>query len=166
VHPEDSALIEAAARQWFRLLARERKGGFALPSRAVSDWWLAFVHAEEAYRHFCEEALGEFVSHRPPPSGPGEGVADGPGLLRTWEAARRDEPDAPQSLPWLFRVDAKVQILNARRYLATCGGGPECYSVAGSVCLNHLAGFGPSLRRTYDPRRDKPAPRPDSGHQL
>ena len=51
---------------------------------AAGDWWLAFVLAEEAYRHFCEEALGEFVSHRP------------------------------------------------------------------------------SLRRTYDPRRDKPAPRPGS----
>ena len=61
-----------------------------------------------------------------------------------------------------FRVDAQVQILNARRYLATCGGGPECYSVAGSVCLSHIAGFRPSLRRTYDPRRDKPAARPGS----
>src|SRR5690348_7601823 len=37
VHPEDAALVEAAARQWFRLLAREPKGAFALPSRCVSD---------------------------------------------------------------------------------------------------------------------------------
>jgi hypothetical protein len=161
VHPEDTALVEAAARQWFRLIARRPKRPLALPSRAVSDWWLAFLHAEDAYRQFCQDALGGFVPHRPSPSGPGEGVADGPGLVRTLESARRDEPDAPHALPWLFRVDAKLQILNARRYIATCGGGPECYSVAGSVCLHHLTGLERSLQRTHDPRRDKPAARPD-----
>lgn len=161
LHPEDTALVEAAARQWFRLLAREPRAALALPSRAVSDWWLAFLHSEDAYRLFCDEAVGTYTPHRPPPTGPGEGVADAAGLLRTLECARRDEPDAPQALPWLFRVDAKVQILNARRYLATCGGGPECFSVPGTVCLHHLAGFQQSPRRTYDPRRDKPAARLD-----
>src|SRR4051812_44761189 len=73
VHPEDRALVEAAARQWFRLIAREPRRSFALPSRAVSDWWLAFLHAEDAYRQFCEDAIGRYVPHRPPPSGPGEG---------------------------------------------------------------------------------------------
>jgi hypothetical protein len=162
VHPEDTALVEAAARQWFRLIAREPKGRFALPSRAVSEWWLAFLHAEDAYRQFCAEAVGDYVPHRPPPSGPGEGVSDGPGLARTLESARRDEPEAPNALPWLFRVDARLQILNARRYIADCGGGPECYSVAGSICLHHLAGSDRTLRHTYDPRRDKPAARPDA----
>jgi hypothetical protein len=161
VHPEDTALVEAAARQWFRLIAREPKRTLALPSRAVSDWWLAFLHVEDAYRQFCQDGLGGFLPHRPPPSGAGEGVADGPGLTRTLETARRDEPDAPHRLPWLFRVDAKVQILNARRYIATCGGGPECHSVAGCVCLHHLAGLERALRRTHDPGRDKPAARPD-----
>jgi hypothetical protein len=161
VWPEDTALVEAAARQWFRLIAREPKPGLALPSRAVSDLWLAFLHAEDAYRQFCHDALGGLVPHRPPPSGPGEGVADGPGLVRTLESARRDEPDAPSGLPWLFRVDARVRILNGRRYLGSCGGGPECYSVAGSVCLHHLLGFERPLRRTHDPRRDKPAARPE-----
>jgi len=161
VHPEDTALVEAAARQWFRLIARAPKQALALPSRAVSDWWLGFLHAEDAYRQFCQDAFGGFVPHRPPPSGPGEGVADGPGLMRTLESARGDEPAAPNGLPWLFRVDARVYVLNARRYIATCGGGPECYSVAGSVCLHHLTGLERSLRRTYDPRRDKPAPRPE-----
>jgi hypothetical protein len=162
VHPEDTALIEAAARQWFRLIGREPRRALALPSRAVSDWWLAFLHAEDAYRQFCQDACGEFVPHRPPPSGPGEDVADGAGLVRTLKSARRDEPEAPNGLPWLFRVDAKVQILNARRYISGCGGGPECYSVAGSICLHHLAGFERPLRHTYDPSRDKPAFRPES----
>ena len=162
LHPEDTALVEAAGRQWFRLIAREPKRRFALPSRAVSDWWLAFLHAEDAYRQFCEDAFGVFVPHRPPPSGPGEEVADGPGLVRTLESALNDEPEAPNGLPSLFRVDARLHILNARRYIASCGGGPECYSVAGSVCLHHLVGSEPSLRRTYDPRRDRPASRPDA----
>ena len=140
MQPEDSSLVEAAARQWFRLTAREPRRRLALPSRAVSGVWLAFLHAEDAYRHFCDEAFGEFLPHKPPPSGPGEGVADAPGLLLTFESALRDEPDPPNGLPWLFRVDAKTQILNARRYIADCGGGRECYTVAGSVCLRRLAG--------------------------
>src|SRR3954453_23112595 len=162
VHPEDAALVEAAARQWFRLLAREPKRRFALPSRAVSDWWLAFLHAEAAYGQFCQDALGEFVAHRPPPSGPGEDVADGAGLVGPLESPRRHDPDPSQALPWLFRVDARVQILNARRYIAACGGGPESYSVAGSVCLHHASGFERPLQRTYDRRRDKPEFRPDA----
>jgi hypothetical protein len=161
LHPEETGLVEAAARQWFRLIAREPKRSLALPSRAVSDLWLAFLHAEGSYRHFCTEALGVFLPHLPPPSGPGEGVAGGPSLLRTLESALRDEPDPPQGLPWLFRVDGKTQILNARRYILTCGGGPECYPVAGSICLHHLAG---SDRVSPDPdtaKRAKQGPHAD-----
>jgi hypothetical protein len=163
IHPEDAALVETAARQWFRLLVPEPKAALALPSRAVSDFWRALLHAEDAYRQFCQDAFGDFVPHRPPPSGPGEEVADAPGLLRTLRLADRDEPEAPHGLPWLFRVDHAVKVLNARRYVRNCGGGPECYPVPGTVCLRHLEGPGKSLRRTYDPRRDKPAARPDQG---
>jgi hypothetical protein len=163
VHPEDSALVEAAARQWFRLLVPEPTAALALPSRAVSDFWLALLYAEAAYRQFCQDAFGGFVPHRPPPTGPGEDVADAPGLLRTLRLAVRDEPDAPNGLPWVFRLDASLKILNARRYLRDCGGGPECYPMAGAVCLRHLSGVETPLRRTYDPRRDKPAVRPDQG---
>src|SRR5919202_366101 len=161
LHPEDVALVEAAARQWFRLITKEPRGRFALPSRAVSDLWLAFLHAEQAYSLFCQDAVGGFVPHRPPPSGPGEELADAPGLLRTLESARADEPDAPNGLPWLFRVDARVQVLNARRYIATCGGGPECYPVGGSVCLHHLGGVERALRHRDEVRRAKQGPHPD-----
>jgi hypothetical protein len=163
VHAEDAALVEAAARQWFRLLVPAPKAALALPSRAVSDFWLALLHAEDAYRQFCQDAFGGLVPHRPPPNGPGEDVADAAGLLRTLRLADRDEPDAPKGLPWVFRVDHAVRILNARRYLRDCGGGPECFPVAGAVCLRHLSGPETALRRTYDPRRDKAAARPDLG---
>src|SRR4051794_35629955 len=43
LHSEDSALVEAAARQWFRLIARQPRAMLALPSRGVSDLWLAFL---------------------------------------------------------------------------------------------------------------------------
>lgn len=160
LHQEDTALVETALRQWFRVLARQPKQQFALPSRAVSDLWLAFVHAEDAYRSFSQAAFGTFVPHRPPPSSSDEGIADGSGLARTLAATQKDEPDAPHNLPWLFRVDTKAQVLNARRYVATCGGGAECHTVAGAVCLKHL-GSDRLDRRAYDRRRDKPASRPD-----
>jgi len=154
IHREDVALVEAAARQWFRLFARAPRDRLALPSRAVSDLWLSFVHAEDAYRLFCQDAFGTFLPHRPPPSGPGEGVAEGAGLQRTLRAAHQDEPDAPSGLPWLFRVDAKIQILNARRYIATCGGALECHVVPGAVCLEHV-GSDRLDRRAFDPRRQR-----------
>jgi len=157
VHPEDTALVEAAARQWFRLLVPDPKAALALPSRAVSDFWLALLYAEDSYRLFCQDAFGGFVPHRPPPSGPGEDVADAPGLMRTLRLAAQDEPDAPNGLPSVFRVDNTIGVLNARRYLRDCGGGPECYPVAGAVCLRHLPGLETPLRRTYDPRKDRPA---------
>jgi hypothetical protein len=46
VHPEDTALVEAAARQWFRLVVPEPNAALALPYRAVSDFWLALLYAE------------------------------------------------------------------------------------------------------------------------
>jgi hypothetical protein len=66
VHPEDTALVEAATRQWFRLLLPDLKAALALPSRAVSDFWLALLYAEDSYRQFCRDAFGGFVPHRPP----------------------------------------------------------------------------------------------------
>ncbi len=164
LHAEDGALVETALRQWFRVLARRPKQQFALPSRAVSDLWLALVLDEGAYRLFSQEAFGAYVPHRPPPTASDEGVADAAGLRRTLAAARQDEPDAPHGLPWVFRVDATVQVLNARRYVATCGGGAECHTVAGAVCLRHL-GSDRLDRRAYDPRRDKPAARLKSSGQ-
>jgi hypothetical protein len=61
VHGEDWALVEAAARQWFRPLIPEPKAALALPSRAFSDFWLALLYAEDAYRQFCQDAFGGFV---------------------------------------------------------------------------------------------------------
>jgi hypothetical protein len=145
-----------------RLLVPAPKAALALPSRAVSDFWLALLYAEDAYRQFCQDAFGDFVPHRPPSNGPGEGVADAPGLARTLRLADRDEPEAPKALPWVFRVDHAVRVLNARRYLRDCGGGPECFPVAGRVCLRHLSGLETPLRHTYDPRRDKPAVPPSN----
>jgi hypothetical protein len=99
VHPEDSALVETAARQWFRLLVPEPTAALAMPSRAVSDFWLALLYAEAAYSQFCQDAFAGFVPHQPPPAAPGEAVADAPGLLRTLRLAAQDEPNAPNGLP-------------------------------------------------------------------
>jgi hypothetical protein len=73
--------------------------------------------------------------------------------MRTLERADRDEPDAPNGLPWVFRVDAAVKILNGRRYLRQCGGGPECYPVPGLICLRHPCPADAPLRSNRDAGR-------------
>jgi len=148
--------VEAAARQWFRLLARDPGGNWALPSTAVSDLWEAMTRRRADYAAFCAGAFGRPLQHAPPPAGEGEAAGGLEGLARTLVAASKDEPYAPDGVPLLFRVDAATGVLNGRRYLATCGGGAECYPVPGLLCLRHLSGRARPERRTYDPRRDKP----------
>src|SRR4051812_44742383 len=45
VHPEDTAPVEAAARQWFRLIAREPRRPFALPSESPTTPAVAMTAA-------------------------------------------------------------------------------------------------------------------------
>ncbi len=139
VHPEDLALVEEGLRRWLRLLVGTPVELLDVPSRAVSDLWLALTVSQEAYAQLCDDAFGTFVPHRPPARSSTEGVGNAEGLDRTLQLALRDrDDDAVDGVPFLFAVDRRVAVLNGRRYLGTCGGGVECYPVAGAVCLVHL----------------------------
>jgi hypothetical protein len=165
VFPEDAGLVEAATRQWFRLHVTIPGESLALPSRAVGDLWLELTREEFAYDEFCRSAFGRRLPHHPPPTTAGEGVAGGPDLARTLAAARRDEPDAPDRVPSLFRVDSVVGVLNGRRYLPGCGGGAQCHPVGGMVCLLHLAGADGLVRGSHDLRARRGVPSVDDGGQ-
>ena len=155
VAAEDVPLVVAATRQWFRVLGSRPGGEPAMPSRAVTGLWAAMVADDETWASFCAGALGDTPVHREPPdAGEDAGAAD---LARTLAAARRDEPDAASGLPLLFRVDAAVGILNARRYLADCGGGGQCHPSPGVQCLVHLDGPGSPTRGIVKGRATAPA---------
>jgi hypothetical protein len=136
---DDIVVIEAATRQWFRLVARDRRATLSMPSVVVGDLWRELTLHGRDYAVFCDAAFGRLVPHRP---GPGSTAA----LLATLGHARRDEGCGPADLPLLFRVDQSLGIRDGRRYLADCGGRGECFPAPGRICLQHLAGPGKRIR--------------------
>jgi hypothetical protein len=139
-HPDLSAVnirtVEAATRQWLRLLARYPKAELAVPSTVVDDMWSALVTDSDAYAALCQAAFGRTVG-RPDPA-----VSRPEALLATLRRARQDEGPDTDDLPLLFRIDRDLAVPGGRRYLADCGGRGQCHELPGVACLEHLAGAG------------------------
>lgn len=121
LHPQfsddDLSLVEAAARQWSRLVAHCPMDRLSMPSVIVDRHWR------------------EFVPHTEPE--PSATV-----LLSTLSLAQLDEGCRPTCLPLLFRVDEELRVPGGNRYLIDCGGRGECFEARGMTCLRHLAGLG------------------------
>lgn len=153
---ESAALIEAATRQWFRILAQNPRARLSMPSLLVDDMWHEFLLHTRDYAAFCDTAFGRLLHRKPEfaitPHQAASNHSDH--LLVTLELARQDENCWPE-LPLLFRVDHQVGLTGARRYLADCGGRGVCYmSTPNLVCLHHLAGMDrPELPRGPGPWR-------------
>jgi hypothetical protein len=105
------------------------------------------------YAAFCEAALGRFLHHVPESAmSPAAAAANRyTALLTAFHLAQQDEGCQPKQLPLLFRIDQDLAVPNGRRYLADCGGRGECYEVRGTLCLQHLQGFGKSMRGDWNP---------------
>jgi hypothetical protein len=163
---EEVGQVEAATRQWFRVVARRPKGRLSVPSVAVDDLWHELVLHTGEYAAFCHSAFGRVLPHVSESAVTSTGSAANRStlLLATLDLARRDEGCGPQQLPLLFRVDQEVRIAGGRRYLADCGGRGQCFPVPGSVCLQHLGGVGKLVRPGWDGRRG--GLRADSTHPF
>ncbi|MCU7728485.1 hypothetical protein ODJ79_32645 [Actinoplanes sp. KI2] len=127
------ALVQSAARQWFRLAARHPAAHPAMPSVVVDDLWREMVRDARDYAEFCDAAFGRLLP-RPPEPG-----SDRPArLATTFRLAREDENGA---LPLLFRIDRELRVPGGGHYLADCGGGRDvCHEMPGATCLKHITG--------------------------
>ncbi|MEJ3748534.1 hypothetical protein WEI85_35295 [Actinomycetes bacterium KLBMP 9797] len=144
---DDIQLVEAATRQWFRLVIRHSGAKLSMPSVVADRLWQELTRHERDYAALCDAAFGRLLPYRPA-STMSAGTVDShrnPLLLATFGYARQDEGCGPTDLPLLFRVDAKLRVQDGNRYLADCGGRGECFQVPGRVCLQHLAGLGKRL---------------------
>ncbi len=71
MHPcldtEGAALVEAATRQWFRILARRPidRLRLSMPSTLADDMWHEFLLHIRDYAVFCDTAFGRFLHHVP-----------------------------------------------------------------------------------------------------
>jgi hypothetical protein len=144
---EGLALIEAATRQWFRILARRPTARLwlSMPSTLADDMWHEFLLHTRDYAVFCDTAFGRFIHHVPESAiTPEDAVPSSTNrLLATLRLAREDENN-PSALPVLFRVDHEAGLQQARRYISNCGGHDECYAASAIdlVCLHHLVDDG------------------------
>jgi hypothetical protein len=146
-HPDlgndSTELIEAATRQWFRILARHPKTRLSMPSPIVDELWHELLLHTRDYTSFCNAAFGRYLHHEPESAmSPDHAAAShSQHLLTTLRLAHRDENCWPE-LPLLFRVDHAVAGTGARRYIADCGGRGYCSATTlDLVCLHHLAGL-------------------------
>ncbi|XVU23722.1 hypothetical protein ACQPZJ_41785 [Actinoplanes sp. CA-054009] len=149
------ALVEDAARQWFRLAVRRPKARLSMPSVAVDALWQEMTRDTGDYAGFCEAALGHYLQHTPE-SALTRSAATAH-LAETFRAAQQDEGCRPDALPLLFRVDHQLRIGNGHHYLADCGGRGQCHELPGATCLRHVAGTENPRRWRPDPRRDSPS---------
>jgi hypothetical protein len=149
-------LVEAAARQWFRLAARHPRAQLSMPSIVVGELVDEFARRGAEYREFCESAFGKMLPHE----------AGTNALGHTFQLAQKDERTAPPQLPLLFRIDRELGVADGRHYLAACGGGRTvCHELPGAICLQHLNG-APHSRLPWDTRPWTPEPPPPGGELV
>ncbi len=119
---KDTHLVERGLRQFFLACLRSRRAYVAMPSKAVDAMWHEFILHTQAYKDWCELALGWFLHHTPAEA-LGAKAKGNDGLRRAWYWACRDEainPKAPSRLPLLFALDAKLAIAGGFSYQADC----------------------------------------------
>jgi hypothetical protein len=143
---DDIRLVEAATRQWFRVVARHPRATLSVPSVVVNDLWYELTLHTRDYAALCDAAFSRSLPRRPEPAMAGDAAKTNraPALLATLDYARQDEGCRPTDLPLLFRVDRSVRIADGNCYLADCGGRGECFRAPGLICLQHLDGLGKS----------------------
>jgi hypothetical protein len=119
---KDVYLVERGLRQFFLACLRSRKAFVAMPSKAADAMWHEFILHTQAYKDWCELALGWFLHHTPAEA-LGQRARSNDGLRRAWYWACRDEainPKAPSRLPLLFALDTKLNIAGGFSYQADC----------------------------------------------
>ena len=119
---KDIYLVERGLRQFFLACLRSKKAFVAMPSKAVDAMWHEFILHTQAYKDWCELALGWFLHHTPAEA-LGKQAKGNDGLRRAWYWACRDEainPKAPSRLPLLFALDTKLHIEGGFAYQPDC----------------------------------------------
>lgn len=132
---KDAELVERGLRQFFLACQRSNRKFVAMPSRVVDAMWHEFIVHTQAYKDWCNLALGHFLHHTPAEA-LGVHADRNDGLRRAWWWACKDEaidPRQPTRLPLLFALDTKLGIANGFHYLPDCHNGTPGRDDSGGV---------------------------------
>ncbi len=142
---KDAELVERGLRQFFLACSRSRKDFVSMPSRVVDAMWHEFILHTQAYRDWCQLALGRFLHHTPAEVLGGDAKRND-GLRRAWFWCCRDEaidPRKPTRLPLLFALDAKLAIADGLHYTPDCDDierkADGTTAVAGAAAVTYCA---------------------------
>lgn len=151
--PAECEQVMAGLRQFFAVAAAARGRRVAMPSQAVDEAWHAFILSTREYRDFCRQALGRFLHHVPAEAMVSPTKAT-EGVRRAWRLACREEgidPKAPDRLPLLFALDARLAIPGGFTYVLDCQRGPRRYGSSAAAtsggseyCASHIGCHGGS----------------------
>lgn len=135
--PEQRTEIFAALLDYFVICRRAGKRMVAMPSQAVDDAWHEFILFTRRYEQFCTAAFGRFLHHTPAEAmrSPTQASA---GLRRAWRLACAHEqinPQAPERLPRLFALDAKLGLAGGFVYQLDCLAAGHA---GNSYCASHI----------------------------
>lgn len=143
--PRDCELVERGLRQFFLACLRSKRQFVAMPSQAADALWHEFILHTQAYKGWCQHALGFFLHHTPAQA-LGAKARNNDGLRRCWYWACKEEsinPQSPSRLPLLFALDAKFAIPGGFTYV------PDCTDIArksaaggsdgGTYCGTHFS---------------------------
>jgi len=131
-------------RDYFHLISLSHKNIVAMPSQVVDVAWHEFILFTREYSKFCSKALGRFLHHTPAEAMKSKNEAQS-GIKRAWRISCHREqinPYAPERLPIIFALDARLNIEDGFHYELDCmkiqssilGGGVS----DGGYCGSHI----------------------------
>lgn len=137
---EDCAQVANGLRQFFLCYLQSGCRYVSMPSRVVDDLWHGLILDTRAYKHFCQQAFGHFLHHRPAQAlSRSTQLADAGLHLCWWQACRQERinPRQPDRVPLLFNLDSQFAIVGGFLYVTDCQG------------LRHDAGANSDRRVIY-----------------
>ena len=141
----DSELVERGLRQFFMACLRSNQQFVAMPSKAVDALWHEFILHTQAYKLWCQNALGFFLHHTPAEA-LGHKARHNDGLRRCWYWVCKEEsidPKAPSRLPCCLRWTPSSRLPEAS---ATCPTAPTLPAKATRVAAAATATAAPVFR--------------------
>jgi hypothetical protein len=155
---EDLQLVSEALRVFFLVRLHTGETLLGMPSKVVDDLWHEFILHTQDYQRFCQRAFGGFFHHIPAQGAPA-GVNIQYGMRATFQQACLEENIsliAPERLPLLFAIDARLSIVDGNRYTTkqlalkhqdigagvACGGGGGGGTCGGHSCGGHGGSCG------------------------
>lgn len=137
------AEVFAGLVDYFHICRQAGRRMVAMPSQAVDDAWHEFILFTRLYDRFCQRAFACFLHHTPTEAMASPTLATA-GIRLAWHLAcarEKIDPKAPERLPRLFALDARLGIAGGFIYHLDCQAARLAGDSSG-FCASHISCSG------------------------